>query len=57
MSSEKFDSACHLSENAKSAGLGGYSKTKKNLQGPNPISFFRGGKTKRALYYRGVKTY
>ena len=57
MSSEKFDSACHLSENAKSAGLGGYSKTKKNLQGPNPISFFSGGKTKRALYYRGVKTY
>ena len=27
--SEKGDSACHLSESAQSAGLGGYSKTKK----------------------------
>jgi len=32
----------------------GYSKTKKKLQGPNPIFFFfKGGKTKSALYYRG----
>jgi len=32
MSSGKGDAACHISKNAQSADLGGYSKTKKNYK-------------------------
>jgi len=54
MSSGKGDSACHLNENAQSAGLGGILKQKKftmikskkkNLQGAKPkASHITGGK-------------
>jgi len=55
-SSKKCDSACHVSENAQSAGLGGYSK-KNILQGRNMTKNFTRGKTKSDLYYNEVKAY
>jgi len=56
-SSEKGESACHISENAQSAGLRGYSKKNKNRvtyiisQGGKPkVTYITGGKSLLTLF-------